>query len=314
MRERGSFTFGDPGGYAAGFCDDARVDLAIAGPGAFKARLTRLNLEHLEIYFCSECLPRIAYISLSSGKAFLSLPVNAESLVFNGFLLCSGDVVLHRRGEHFHQRTGGACQWVLLSLPHEQLASCSKALMRPPITSPLASRIFRPPHPAALRFRDLLRQACQLADLKQELIERPGAAKALEQELIHAMIHCLAGDEAEEHPATRRHQAAMMLRFEEALHMHADEKLSLPALCAEAGVAERTLRMCCAKFLGVSPTRYLLLRRLNRARATLTHAHASTTSVADVARDNQFGEPGRFAVTYRTTFGELPSVTLHRNP
>lgn len=37
----------------------------------------------------------------------------------------------------------------------------------------------------------------------------------------------------------------------------------MPKLCAEIGMAERTLRMCCSEILGVSPTRYLLLQRLN---------------------------------------------------
>jgi transcriptional regulator GlxA family with amidase domain len=70
--------------------------------------------------------------------------------------------------------------------------------------------------------------------------------------------------------------------------------------------------MCCVESLGVSPTRYLLLQRLNRARAALRRADPSTTSVAEIARNNQFLEFGRFAVTYRTIFGELPSVTLQR--
>jgi len=72
--------------------------------------------------------------------------------------------------------------------------------------------------------------------------------------------------------------------------------------------------MCCAEFLGVSPMRYLLLRRLNKARSALRRADPSTMSVAEVARNHQFLELGRFAVTYRTTFGESPSVTLQRNP
>jgi hypothetical protein len=33
-----------------------------------------------------------------------------------------------------------------------------------------------------------------------------------------------------------------------------------------------------------------------------------------LARNNQFLEFGRFAVTYRTIFGESPSVTLQRDP
>jgi hypothetical protein len=33
----------------------------------------------------------------------------------------------------------------------------------------------------------------------------------------------------------------------------------------------------------------------------------------EIARDHQFLELERFAVTYRTTFGESPSATLHRD-
>ena len=87
----------------------------------------------------------------------------------------------------------------------------------------------------------------------------------------------------------------------------------MPKLCAEIGVADRTLRLYCSEFLGVSPTRYLLLQRLNRARSALRRANPLTASVAEVARDHQFLEPGRFAVTYRTIFGESPSTTLQRD-
>jgi len=88
----------------------------------------------------------------------------------------------------------------------------------------------------------------------------------------------------------------------------------MPKLCAEIGMAERTLRMCCSEILGVSPTRYLLLQRLNEARSALRRADPSTASVAEVARNHQFLELGRFAVTYRSTFGESPSATLQRDP
>jgi transcriptional regulator GlxA family with amidase domain len=87
----------------------------------------------------------------------------------------------------------------------------------------------------------------------------------------------------------------------------------MPALCAEIGVPERTLRVCCAEFLGVSPTRYVLLQRLNKARSALRRADPSTTSVAEVARNHQFVELGRFAVAYRTIFGESPSATLQQD-
>ena len=128
--------------------------------------------------------------------------------------------------------------------------------------------------------------------------------------MLHAIIHCLVANEADDNARTREQHAAVMVRFEEALSKHIDQKLNMPMLCTEIGVAERTLRVCCTEFLGVSPTRYVLLRRLNRARSALRRADPSTVTVAQVARNHRFLELGRFAVPYRTTFGESPSTTL----
>jgi len=60
----------------------------------------------------------------------------------------------------------------------------------------------------------------------------------------------------------------------------------------------------------MSSTRYNLLRRLNLARSALRRADPETTSVAEIARNHQFHELGRFAVAHRTVFGEMPSSTL----
>ena len=86
----------------------------------------------------------------------------------------------------------------------------------------------------------------------------------------------------------------------------------MPALYSAVGVPERTLRVCCTEFLDMSPTRYLMLRRLNMARTALRRANPPTASVAEIARTHQVLELGRFAVTYRTVFGEMPSTTLRR--
>ena len=313
MAENGTLTFSDPDGYAAGF-SDARINLTITGAGDFKARLTRLKLKDLEIYRCYESLPRIAYISLPPEQMFLSFPIGAVSLISDGFALRNGHIVLHGRGERTHQRSNGACQWGLISLSPEQFASCGKALTGQAIAPPHASRILRPARADALRFQRLFAQACRLAEAgRQKLIERPEVARALKQELLHAIINCLTADETDDNPKTRHHHAAVMVRFEETLSHRIDQKLNVPALCAELGVPARTLRMCCAEFLGVSPTRYLLLQRLNKARWALRRADPSATSVTEIARSHQFQELGRFAETYRTVFGELPSTTLQRD-
>jgi AraC-like DNA-binding protein len=311
MAEGATFAFSDPDGYATAF-GDARIKLTITGAGDFKAQLTRLKLKHLEIYRCSESLPRIAYISLPAEPVFLSFPVGKASCTFDGIVLRHGDMVFHSSAERMHQRSNGACQWGLISLSAQQLASSSKALTGQAMASPALSRILRPSRVEAARFQALFEQASRLAEINQKLIEVPEIARALEQDMTLAIVHCLAANQVDQSSNARHHHAALMVRFEETLGRHIDQKLSMPKLCAEVGVAERTLRMCCAEFLGVSPSRYLLLQRLNKARAALRRADPSKSTVAEVARSHQFLELGRFSVTYRTAFGELPSVTLQR--
>jgi AraC-like DNA-binding protein len=215
-----------------------------------------------------------------------------------------------------HQQFNGACQWGLIALSPEHFASCTKALLGRSFVSPGVTKVVRPPRTEGLRFHRLFRHACRLAEARRKIAKFPEVARALEQEMLHAIVHCVAGghDAGETLNARSRH-AAVMVRFEDTLNKLAYEydEPSMSRLCGEIGVAERTLRICCAEFLGISPKRYFLLRRLNKARTALQRANPSTTSVAEIARHLQFHEPGRFAVTYRTTFGESPSVTLYRD-
>src|SRR5206468_10190036 len=92
-----------------------------------------------------------------------------------------------------------------------------------------------------------------------------------------------------------------------------DRALYVGEICAAIGVTDRSLRMHCAEHLGMSPHRYLCLRRMNLARRALeTSARPST--VSQIATEFGFYELGRFAVAYRQLFGELPSAALRREP
>lgn len=312
MGEGRTFTFDDPDRYAACF-GGARVKLTITGRGDFRARLTKVRLNHLELLGCCEILPRIVHISVPSDRVFLSFPLTACSTL-NGFAWRRNDLVFHGWAESTYQRSARAHEWGFISLPSEQLASSGEALIGRPIACPQLNRILRLQRQDASRFRRLFRGACHLAERKRRLIWSPEVARALEEEMLHAIVHCLVESEAEDLLKAKHHHAAVMARFEDVLTGCIDRRIALPEICAAIEVPERTLRMCCAEFVGVSPTRYILLQRLNRTRSALRHADPSTTSVAEIARSHQFLELGRFAVTYRATFGESPSVTLQQSP
>jgi AraC-like DNA-binding protein len=311
--QSGTATFANTDDYGAAV-RTACLKLVVTRGGDFNARLTWLNLDHLFLLHGRENLPRIGFFSLSPTRAVVSFPTNTGSpLTYSGFGLQLGDVVFHSRGERAHQRTNGESRWGLISLSHEWLAACSNALTGAKIISPPEGRVLRPSHSTARRLLRLHSKICRLVETRNELIANPEVARALEQELLQALVNCLATDDASGNPKRKPHHADIMLRFEEALASHSAPHLNLPALCSAIGVPERTLRMCSAEVLGMSPTRYHLLRRLNMARSELLRADPETTSVTQIAHNHQFHELGRFAVAYRTVFGEMPSFTLRRS-
>jgi AraC-like DNA-binding protein len=178
------------------------------------------------------------------------------------------------------------------------------------LTPPPFARILRPPSVAAAHLLHLHAQACRLVETKPEIIAHRQVARALEQDLIHALIDCLTAGDERGHAPTRQRHAEIMIRFEDVLASHPDRQLPMPELCAAVGAPERTLRACCAEFLGMSPGSYARLRRLNFVRTALLRADPATESIAEIARRHGFSELGRFAAVYRAAFGETPSTTL----
>jgi len=70
------------------------------------------------------------------------------------------------------------------------------------------------------------------------------------------------------------------------------------------------MREAFAGVLGVSPSRYLRLRRLVLVRAALRSPGRSWPTVREAALAHGFWHLGRFSRSYRDAFGEPPSRTL----
>ena len=101
-----------------------------------------------------------------------------------------------------------------------------------------------------------------------------------------------------------------MRRFDSVIEEHFDEPLYIPELCREVGASVRTLNTCCQEHLGMGPKHYLLLRRMHMVRRALRQSALPDTTVTEVATRYGFWQLGRFAVEYKTLFGESPSDTL----
>jgi transcriptional regulator GlxA family with amidase domain len=160
--------------------------------------------------------------------------------------------------------------------------------------------------------RRLHATACRLVETKPETVAHREVARAIEHEIVYALVNCLKAHVVHGDTAVRRRYAAIMNRFEEALAASSGRQLPIPMMCKSLGVPERTLRMCCRDCLGMSPSHYIRLRRLNLLHAALQHADPATAKISEIAARYGFSEFGRLAGVYRTIFGETPSATLAR--
>jgi AraC-like DNA-binding protein len=178
------------------------------------------------------------------------------------------------------------------------------------LTPPPNALTFRPSPQALARLRQLHSAAGTIADRAPEIIENPQAARGLEQALIGAVVGCLADHPQDKSSLAQRRHAAVMRRFWRVVEESGGQPLYIPEICSAIQVSEGTLRACCHEHLGMSPKRYLLLRRMALARSALREQAADTTSVTDIATRYGFWDLGRFAVRYKALFDESPSATL----
>ena len=146
------------------------------------------------------------------------------------------------------------------------------------------------------------------------MIEHREIARAMEQDIVHALFNCLTANDVREPTLAWRNHSNIMLRFEEVLAANYNRALHVTDVCAAVGISERTLRNCCVEFLGIGPSEYFRLQRLAMVRAALGSADPCKANVGELARLYGFSELGRFAIRYRAAFGEAPSTTLRRQP
>jgi AraC-like DNA-binding protein len=313
MPGSGTRTFLEPDHYEASL-RQAQIEILLALSPKFKACLTWAELHDLQVMRCEEDFPRIAYVCLRPQLCFVTFPAHSGPLpVWGGTDLRPGEIVLHGRGERLHQSTPGALVWNIIALDPVQLEQYGRALSGKPFALQSEGKILRPSPRDAARLRRLHAQVCRLAETKPRLLAHTEVARALEQSLIQALVACLTRASMRTSAVKRRH-ARIMIMFEEVLADHLSKPLRMSELCGLIGVSERTLRSCCAQFLGMSPIRYVLLRRLSRARVALRYAESDGANLLEFVRGFGFSELGRFEAAYRAAFSEAPLTTLQRAP
>jgi AraC-like DNA-binding protein len=291
----------------------ADVELFPTAKGSFHAEVTQVGINRLLIHRVRISLPEVNTVALKRGRksiGFLAEP-NSAPLRHCGFEVLPGDIVVNRF-DVIHQRSDANFHYGTMSLPIDDLDAAAEAIIGRELPKTPHKRVIRPNPALMCRLLKLHKSVGQLAHDSPDILELPPVLRALENELIHAMVRCLAEGAAVEPTAGGSRHDAIVARFEDFLEANPDRPLYLTEICAAIGVAERTLRASCEEHLGMGPIRYLTLRRMHLVRRALLRSDPSKATVTQIVTDHGFWELGRFSVAYRALFGESPSCTLRR--
>jgi len=305
--------FREPDEYAAAI-RQVTHSLTITQRGIFAAKLFRIDLHRLWMQHFSENLSRTSYMDDWGGRAVIAFRTQPGSrMVRNGVELDPTTISRLRPGQSYYQHLNGATSYGSISLPLEDMTSLGAAIVGRDLVPTKDTATITPSPSAMTRLQHLHGATRRLAEDSPAVLAHPEAVRGLEQALIEAMMDCLGGEVREDRVALRQH-AVIMRRFHSVIEQHLDQPLYIPELCVEIGASQRSLRACCQEYLGMSPKRYLLLRRMQLVRRALRESAPTGTTVAEIATRYGFWEFGRFAGEYKLLFGELPSATLAHSP
>jgi AraC-like DNA-binding protein len=292
------------------------MKVVVSDAGEYRSELTRIDLHRLWMQRNETALPQVTYLADHQYRrpiCFLTDAAQAPTYR-NGHEVRPGMIVVSSPHAEYHYRVPAKARLGFMSLTPEDLAAAGRAVAGCDLTAPAVTQMIRPPDHLMSRLLRLHEAAGYLAATAPDVLAHPEVTRAIEQELVRTMIGCLTdrGTVATKAPSHRR--VSVMRRFEQVLGENQGTPLYVAEICAAVGVSDRTLRLHCIEHLGMSPHRYLWLRRMNLARHALLAADRAAKTVTEIATGHGFWELGRFAVAYRDLFRESPSATLRRVP
>jgi AraC-like DNA-binding protein len=137
------------------------------------------------------------------------------------------------------------------------------------------------------------------------------AAGFWKRSIIEVMAAAILSDEPrDEDDAAISSARRIVNKVEDYLEACGSRPVHISEICCEVHVSRRTLHRAFHDIIGIGPVAFLRCRRLCSVHSVLRSSDPATTTIADVAMEQGFVNPGRFSGYYHTLFDEYPSETL----
>ncbi|KRW61074.1 AraC family transcriptional regulator [Pseudomonas sp. TTU2014-080ASC] len=221
---------------------------------------------------------------------------------------------VHGPDESLEMNWSSDCRKLVVRIEREALELHASSLYGQVIQRPL--RFYSGmnlDHPACAAWRNTARHIFGELQRSPQLFEMSLIRTQFEQTLMTALLswqpHNLLDESQQMVPRVLPRHVKLAADYMQA---NPEDNITVECLVAISGVSGRTLFAGFAKFMGMSPMRYLRDVRLDRVHQDLLDP-CKPRSVTQVATRWGFYQLGRMASDYRKRFGESPRETLARS-
>ncbi len=291
----------------------ADVRFIQTAPGAVTATTRLTSIGPLQIQQLCWSGKLIAEAATASNRTTLIIPEPRDRPAFiSGEQLNDSQVMLYGgNSEHFTEMSG-RCRGTQLFLPQGVLEQAIGArLQNDPMNLESKRRLLEPGYVALKSLRQLVVELTQIIDDEKDEAVESLCSSSVIHNLVDRISEVLCRDSLLASAAHDQHHARgrLLSRVRDIFEASGRESLQLYELCQTLGVSARTLQITFKQAYGISPMRYLKLRRLHTVRERLFTTSADEMSVKKVALESGIYDRSRFAEDFKKLFGHLPSET-----
>lgn len=289
-----------------------------AQAGPFRLSLASFDFGDF-IFQTGQCSPMLAMANvLPSGRAFIQLPFDGlDGFILNGRPIGRGTVALYGEGGGFERSSKQTTRHLAIGLPAALADDVLPVSRKSPLLRIAAHGMYRARDAAWSHIVQLAGATFERARFS-DVFAHEEARRSLRASLLHAAQALLDGNDqqAEARGGLRisADRRRIVLAADAFLRENPSRAIYTDDLCAALGVSATRMADAFRATFGISPHRFLKLRRLAMVRAALRDHDeiGSVPLVKTVALLHGFWHLGQFALDYRGMYGETPSETRAR--
>ncbi len=160
--------------------------------------------------------------------------------------------------------------------------------------------------------KNYLKQLGWLAIKNPTFLQQPHIEKLVADDFIPLLISSIPMKLNSKSFLKPSRRAKLIAEAEKEMLAHLKKPLTLKQLAQNLGSSSSALLYGFQDLFGISPMRYLKIRRLNAVRQRLKASEPENCTISILASEFGFYSPCHFTSDYKTMFGELPSETLQK--